>query len=87
MTEFKNQIENLFSNCIRITDFDRRVYVQAYGETAVSVIEKQAEVMPDTDNPNMRIQAMLNIAYDKGFNDCIEMVVRCMENTCGFGDE
>ncbi len=87
MEEFKRIISRLFANSQAIMDFDRKVYVKAYGEKAVSFVEVNAEAMPDTDNPNMRIQSMLNIAYDQGFRDCIEMTVRAMENTCGYDEQ
>jgi hypothetical protein len=58
-----------------ITDFDRCVYVNAYGSEAVGFIEATCEQMPDIENPNNRIGAMLNIAYDKGFDDCYQMIL------------
>jgi hypothetical protein len=64
-----------------IMDFDRRVYVTAFGENAVSTVETHAEVMPDVDNPDYSIQAMLNIAYDQGFKDACMMIVRVLENS------
>ena len=62
-----------------ITDFDRCVYVNAYGSDAVGFIEATCEQMPDVDNPNNRIGAMLNIAYDKGFDDCYQMILNVMK--------
>lgn len=64
-----------------IMDFDRRVYVTAFGEEAVSTVEKYAELMPDSDNPDFAIQSMLNIAYDQGFKDACLMIVRCLESS------
>lgn len=87
MEDFKKIIAQLFNNCQSIMDFDRTVYCRAYGEDAVCYVERISEIMPDTDNPNMRIQAMLNIAYDQGFKDCVSMVIRAMENTCGYDEE
>ena len=49
-----------------IMDFDRRIYVRAYGEKAVSTVEKKAEIMPETNDTDTALQSMLNIAYDQG---------------------
>lgn len=71
----------MIENAMSITDFDRRVYVTAFGEKAVSTVEQNAELMPDTDNPDFALQAMLNIAYDQGFKDACMMIVRVMESS------
>lgn len=71
----------MIENAVGILDFDRRVYVNAYGELAVSMVEKNAESMPDSDNPDSSIQAMINIAYDQGFRDACMMIVRVIESS------
>lgn len=62
-----------------ITRFDRSVYTEAYGSDAVAFVEATCENMVDTNNPNNRIGAMLNISYDKGFDDCCQMVLNVLK--------
>lgn len=71
----------MIDNCMKIMEFDRRVYVTAFGENAVSTVEKYAEIMPDSDDSDFAIQSMLNIAYDQGFKDACLMIVRCLESS------
>lgn len=86
LEEFKKTIDSMFSNCEAIHRFDRSVYVCAYGEKAVSFVEDICEEMPNVDRPNVCIQSALNIAYDKGFEDCILMVTSIMERTISNGE-
>lgn len=62
-----------------ITSFDRSVYTDAYGSDAVTFVEATCEDMVDTNNPNNRIGAMLNISYDKGFDDCCQMILNILK--------
>ena len=70
-----------------LIDFDTRIYERAFGHDTVALIQKQAEVMPDTDKKDFAIQAMLNIGYDQGYQDCISMITRIIESTVGVSDE
>lgn len=74
-------INRMIENAMKITDFDRRIYVTAFGEKAVSTVEKNAELMPDVDNPDFALQSMLNIAYDQGFKDACMMIIRVIESS------
>ena len=74
-----NAIVNRIRTSQHITNFDRTVYCNAYGSDAVSFVEATCELMPDVDNPNNRIGAMLNISYDKGFDDCSQMVLNVLK--------
>lgn len=76
--DFIDALINKIEACRGITSFDRNVYINAYGLDAVAFIEGTCEAMPDTSNPNNRIAAMLNIAYDKGFNDACQIVINVM---------
>lgn len=76
--DFIDALVNKIEACQSITSFDHNVYVDAYGLDAVAFIENTCEAMPDTSNPNNRIAAMLNIAYDKGFNDACQIVINVM---------
>lgn len=69
------EIERMLNNASVISDYDREVYVRRYGEDKVAIIELQAEILAE---PEHHIQACLNIAYDKGFTDCVEMVKRIL---------
>jgi hypothetical protein len=73
-------IGRMLDNVEGLIDFDINVYVTAFGENAVSTIQRQAEVMPETNSDGFAIQAMLNIAYDQGFQDCIDMIRRVIGN-------
>ena len=86
LEEFKKIIVTMFKNCESIHNFDRAVYVKAYGEYAVSVVEGICESMPDVDKPNVKVQSALNIAYDTGFSDCMKMVVSIMDRTILSGE-
>lgn len=81
LEEFKKVITSMFNNCEAIHRFDRSVYISAYGEKAVLFVEDICECMPDVKKPNVAVQSALNIAYDKGFEDCMLMVVSLMERT------
>lgn len=81
LEEFKKTVSAMFQNCEAIHRFDRSVYISAYGEKAVLFVEDICEAMPDTSKPNVAIQSALNIAYDKGFEDCMLMVISIMERT------
>ena len=76
-------IQRMLENAQGLIDFDNRVYEDAFGYKAVATVQKQSELMPDTNNPDFAINAMLNIAYDQGFQDCISMITRVIENTRG----
>lgn len=76
--DFIDALINKIEACRGITSFDRNVYINAYGLDAVAFIEDTCEAMPDTSNPNNRIAAMLNIAYDKGFNDACQIVINVL---------
>ena len=85
-TTINNEIHNLvvdldrmLNNALAIAEFDREVYVKRYGEELVSFVEKQSEFM---GQPSHNIQNSLNIAYDKGFTDCAEMVQRVIGKYC-----
>lgn len=69
-------IDKMLSNALVISEFDRSVYVKRYGEDRVAFIELQAEVLAEPDH---NIQACINIAYDKGFCDCVAMVQRILK--------
>ncbi|MBE6771001.1 MAG: hypothetical protein E7547_02495 [Ruminococcaceae bacterium] len=69
------ELQRVLNNARIISDYDRSVYVERYGEDRVSFIEYQSEILAE---PGHNIQACLNIAYDKGFVDCIEMIGRCL---------
>ncbi len=69
-------IDKMLANALVISEYDRSVYVKRYGEDRVSFIELQAEVLAEPDH---NIQACINIAYDKGFTDCIAMVQRVLK--------
>lgn len=73
----------MLQNVQSLIDFDNKVYTQAFGSDTVALIQKQAEVMPDTDKKDFAIQAMLNIGYDQGFQDCISMITRIIESYAG----
>ena len=62
-------------NALAISISDRQMQVMRYGEELVSFVEKQSEFW---GKPEHHIQNSLNIAYDKGFTDCVEMVQRCL---------
>lgn len=91
--EAKNYVERLqkqLDNAQRIIDFDRVVYSAMYSDEAVDTVQKLCEYMPDINTENCneyRIQSMLNIAYDKGFEDCILMVCRYLDRLGVFSDE
>jgi hypothetical protein len=74
-------IQKMIENSVSIMDFDRRIYVRAFGEKAVSTVEKNAELMPETNDPDTALQSMLNIAYDQGFKDACMMIVRVLERS------
>jgi hypothetical protein len=74
-------IQKMIENSMSIMDFDRRIYVRAFGEKAVATVEKNAELMPETNDPDTALQAMLNIAYDQGFKDACMMIVRVLEHS------
>lgn len=69
------ELDRMLNNALAISEYDRSVYCKRYGEDAVAIIERQAEILAE---PNHNIQAMINIAYDKGFVDCVEMVKRIL---------
>ena len=69
-------IDRMLSNALVISEYDRSVYVKRYGEERVSFIELQAEILAE---PEHNIQACINIAYDKGFCDCVAMVQRILK--------
>ena len=73
------ELDMMLDNAMVISDYDRSVYLKRYGEDAVAIIERQAEILAE---PNHNIQAMINIAYDKGFVDCVEMVKRVLSKHC-----
>jgi hypothetical protein len=75
-----NSIVRMLQNVQGLIDFDNRVYTEAFGVETVSIIQKQAEVMPDTEKEGFAIQAMLNIAYDQGYQDCVSMIIRVIES-------
>lgn len=82
-----NTILRMMQNVQSLINFDVRVYERAFGHDTVALIQKQAEIMPDTDKKDFAIQAMLNIGYDQGYQDCISMITRIIESAVGFCDE
>lgn len=69
------ELDRMLNNALAISEYDRAVYCKRYGEDKVSFLELQAEILAE---PEHHIQACLNIAYDKGFTDCVEMVKRIL---------
>ena len=86
MTEVRKEestistIRRMTDNVQSLIDFDTAVYVAAFGEKAVRTDQNQAEKMPDTDKGGFAIQAMLNIGYDQGYQDCIDMIRRIIDS-------
>lgn len=86
MTEVRKEqgtidtIRRMTDNVQALIDFDTRVYTAAFGEKAVQTIQKQAEFMPDTNKNGFAVQAMINIAYDQGYQDCIDMIRRVIDS-------
>lgn len=81
MNELKQTCIDLvetLENALSIGRFDRRVYVEAFGEKAVQTVENQCEYIPDVKFQEFHIQAMINIAYRKGFDDCCELALRML---------
>lgn len=85
--DFIDALIHKIEACQGITSFDRNVYINSYGLDAVAFIEDTCEIMPDTSNPNNRIAAMLNIAYDKGFNDACQIVINVMTEWGVLGEQ
>lgn len=54
--------------------FDRQLLVGRFGEKAVSSIEETASVLPDFEDKDYLIASMIHIAYNKGFDDCIDVI-------------
>lgn len=69
------ELDRMLNNALAISEYDRSVYCKRYGEAKVAFLELQAEILAE---PEHHIQACLNIAYDKGFTDCVEMVKRIL---------
>lgn len=69
-------IDKMLANALVISEYDRSVYVKRYGEERVSFVESQAEILAEPDH---NIQACINIAYDKGFCDCVAMIQRILK--------
>lgn len=69
------ELDRTLNNALSISVSDREMHVQRYGEELVSFVERQAEFW---GQPEHHIQNSLNIAYDKGFTDCVEMVQRVL---------
>lgn len=69
------ELDRTLNNALAISTADRQMQVMRYGEELVSFVEKQSEFWGE---PEHHIQNSLNIAYDKGFVDCVEMVQRCL---------
>lgn len=69
------ELDRTLNNALAISDADRQMQVNRYGEELVSFIERQAEFWGE---PEHHIQNSLNIAYDKGFTDCVQMVQRVL---------
>lgn len=69
------ELDRTLENALSISASDREMQVQRYGEELVCFIERQSEFWGE---PEHHIQNSLNIAYDKGFVDCVEMVQRVL---------
>lgn len=69
------ELDRTLENALSLSVSDREIHVRRYGEELVSFVEKQAEFWGE---PEHHIQNSLNIAYDKGFVDCVEMVQRVL---------
>lgn len=69
------ELDRTLNNALAISIADREMQVMRYGEELVSFVEKQSEFW---GKPEHHIQNSLNIAYDKGFTDCVEMVQRVL---------
>lgn len=72
-------LTKILSNAQSIIDFDTRCYVDWFGENAVGTVQSHCENMPNFEDPDFTIQSMVNIAYDQGFQDCINMVSRILD--------
>lgn len=71
-------IKNKISATSAIGRFDAKIYKEYFGEKVYNLIRNTAPYMPDTDNSNYKIQASLNVAYDKGFQDACKMILACI---------
>lgn len=78
--ELLSTVLRMLENVEGIIRFDTNVYTAAFGEEAVMTVQKHAEIMPDTNSNDFHIQAMLNIAYDQGYQDAIDMVHRIVDS-------
>lgn len=90
LKQFAEKLQKQLDNAQKIIDFDKGVYSDFYTDEAIEIVQKLAEYMPDINEENAndyRIQSMLNIAYDKGFEDCILMVCRFLDRIGVFSDE
>lgn len=61
-----------------LLDFDKRLFDAKFGVEAVDFVRDTAEYMPDLNAPDHLIKSMLCIAYDKGFEDALNMIERVL---------
>lgn len=73
------ELDKMLENALALANFDRELHCKRYGEELVGFVEKQSEFWGE---PEHHIQNSLNIAYDKGFVDCVQMVQRVISKYC-----